>query len=121
MSENVDLHNTQGGPDLDTVRREREPEEAENAGLDDLSGAPFPTEGPDPTGDDPHRPGAPDVSEGVEPNPLDQRDREAVRMQKRDPDGPTYEVDQNPEDHTSGGSTDPNNSTSFSDAGNQSA
>ena len=116
MSDNVDLRNTQGGPDLDTVRTEHE---GEDRNPDVTSGAPHPTQGSIPTGDDPHLAGAPDVSGGVDPVPLSERERQALEMQRRDPDGPSYEQGQD-EGDTTGGSTDPANTRSFSDAGNES-
>jgi hypothetical protein len=73
-----------------------------------------------PTGDDPYIAGADEVSGGVEPDPLSREEQRAVKMQKLDPDGPSYEAHVDPDDHSTGGSVDPNNSHSFSDSGNES-
>lgn len=117
MSEHKDRTNLSGGPDLDTagpedggIRKEKESTSRRSRDADERSGAPDPMQGPTPSGDDPFIPGAPDVAGGVEPIPLDERERKAVEMQKHDPDGPSYEAHQDPQDHSTGGSIDPNDS-----------
>lgn len=79
-----------------------------------------PLRGDDPTADDPHFAGAPAEPGGAEPEPLDEREREAVEMAHRDPtgeQGPSYERDQGSPDAAPGGSTDPHNTLGHADSG----
>ncbi|HEY0867151.1 MAG TPA: hypothetical protein VGE01_07230 [Fimbriimonas sp.] len=126
MSENRDLRNLDGGPDLATAGREetgiwkeKESTATPARAADERSGAPFPTQGDAPSADDPFAAGSPEVSGGVDAAPMTPRERQAVEMQKNDPDGPSYEAHQDPEDRSTGGSIDPNNARSFSDSGNE--
>lgn len=107
-----------GGPDLDTAIDEspRHGSTTNARPADERSGAPFPTSGDTPTGDDPYVAGADDVAGGVEPTPLDPKEQRAAQMAKQDPtgeNGPTYER----HDNESGGSTDPHNSLGLTDSG----
>lgn len=119
MSDNVDGRNVSGGPDLDTSGREDPGVSNEKEGsptnarvADERSGAPLKTHGPDPSGDDPFHSGARENSSGnEEPDNANRRVQEV---------GPSYEVDQDPEDHVTGGSSDPANTRSFTDSGNES-
>ena len=124
-----DITNLSGGPDRDTVRRDPDfvdlaenpdlDEEAQNPrSSDERSGAPFPTHGPDPTGDDPHMAGAMDDATGDRIQEGSGELKEIHEHPKLDPsgeDGPSYERNQGPADDTTGGSTDPNNTLSHSD------
>jgi len=103
----------EGGPDFDTSRDTRHAAELHGRYADERSGAPLPTEGPDPTGDDPFDAGAREETGGIDPWPLDPQEEEAVDIAKRDQDGPPYEVNDAP-----GGSSDPSDTLSFSDSGN---
>jgi hypothetical protein len=110
-----DRTNLQGGPDLDTVRsRDADEVGQDNPRLsEDRSGAPSPIPDPTPSADDPFVNGAPDDSDGND-------DDDADVPGDLDPtgaDGPSYERDQGPQDDSTGGSTDPNNTLSHSDSG----
>ena len=105
-----------GGPDLDTVKREPvadgEDAEAQNPRTaDERSGKPFPTTPPDPTGDDPHMAGALRDAEGDE---IEEGSGELAEPQPQG-DGPIYERDQGPGDDRTGGSSDPANTRSHAD------
>jgi hypothetical protein len=77
---------------------------------------------PDPSADDPFVPGAPPTPGGEEPPPPTDREKQALEYAKKDPsgeEGPSYERNQDPED-TTGGSTDPHNTLTHADSGNES-
>lgn len=81
----------------------------------------LPTVSPDsPSAEDPYISSTP-VSGGEDSSRSSPRTEEAIEMAKADPDGkngPSYERDQSPEDK-SGGSTDPHNTLTHSDSGNE--
>jgi hypothetical protein len=81
-----------------------------------------PVRGGDPSADDPFFAGAPPRSGGAEPEPLDEREKEAIEMAKHDPEGekgPSYERNQGVVDSPAGGSTDPHNTLSHADSGDE--
>jgi hypothetical protein len=118
-----DTTNLDGGPDLDTVRDDRERDEAENPRTaDKRSGAPTPTAPPDPAGRDPHLPGAPDHPEGVDESAERDQEERVHEYQHNDPTGeagPSYEKDQGTRRDNTGGSTDPNNTRTHADSGHR--
>ncbi len=108
-----DRSNLQGGPDLDTVRSREISEDGQAVPrqADEQSGAPVPSQDPAPSANDPFILGAPVDSDGND-------DQETVpELDPSGEDGPTYERNQSPEDVSTGGSTDPNNTLSHSDSG----
>jgi hypothetical protein len=77
---------------------------------------------PDPTAEDPYVPGAPEAPGGEEPSAPTEGEKQALDYAKKDPtgeNGPSYERNQDPED-TTGGSTDPHNTLTHADSGNES-